>query len=178
VEIALRTQQIIAEESGAADLIDPLGGSYYIEELTDNFVSKSKKYLERIDKIGGMAEAVESGFVQREIQESAYRKQKDIDEKRQTVVGVNKYKSSKKTNIDLLKVDPELESEQIKNLKKIKESRDLEKVKEALSEVKKAAQDNKNLMPVIIEAVKVRASLNEISDQLRDVFGVYKSKGI
>lgn len=178
VEIALRTQQIIAEESGAADLIDPLGGSYYIEELTDSFVSKAKDYLERIDKLGGMVEAVESGFVQREIQESAYKKQKDIDEKRKTVVGVNKYKSDKKANIDLLKVDPELESEQIRNLKKIKDSRDLKKVKEALSEVKKAAQNDRNLMPVIIEAVRVHASLNEISDQLRDVFGVYRSKGI
>lgn len=178
VEIALRTQQIIAEESGAADLIDPLGGSYYIEELTDSLVSKAKDYLERIDKLGGMAEAVESGFVQREIQESAYKKQKDIDEKRKTVVGVNKYKSNKKANIDLLKVDSELESEQIRNLKKIKDSRDFKKVKEALSEVKKAAQNDRNLMPVIIEAVRVHASLNEISDQLRDVFGVYRSKGI
>jgi methylmalonyl-CoA mutase N-terminal domain/subunit len=178
VEIALRTQQIIAEESGAADLIDPLGGSYYIEELTDSFVSKAKDYLERIDKLGGMVEAVESGFVQREIQESAYKKQKDIDEKRKTVVGVNKYKSNKKANIDLLKVDSELESGQIRNLKKIKDSRDFKKVKEALSEVKKAAQNDRNLMPVIIEAVRVHASLNEISDQLRDVFGVYRSKGI
>ncbi len=178
VEIALRTQQIIAEESGAADLIDPLGGSYYIEELTDGFVSKAKDYLEKIDKLGGMAEAVESGFVQREIQESAYKKQKDIDQKRKTVVGVNKYKSNTKANINLLKVDPELESEQIRNLKQIKKLRDSKKVKEVLKEVKNAAQRDDNLMPVIIEAVRAHASLNEISDQLRDVFGVYKSKGI
>jgi methylmalonyl-CoA mutase N-terminal domain/subunit len=178
VEIALRTQQIIAEESGVADLIDPLGGSYYIEELTDSFVNKAKAYIAEIDKIGGMAEAIDSGYIQREIQESAYQKQKDIDEKRKTVVGVNKYKSSKKADVDLLKVDLDLESEQVENLKKIKEARDSKKVKDALAEVKKAAQSDKNLMPVIIEAVRVHASLNEISDQLRDVFGVYKSKGI
>ena len=178
VEIALRTQQIIAEESGAADVIDPLGGSYYIEELTDNFVEKTEEYLTKIDQLGGMAEAIKSGYVQKEIQESAYQKQKDIDEKRKTVVGVNKYQSERKGDINLHKVDPKLEEEQRQSLKAVKTSRNNDEVEKRLKELKQAAQGEENLMPYIIDAVRARASLNEISDQLRDVFGVYKPSHI
>jgi methylmalonyl-CoA mutase N-terminal domain/subunit len=179
VEIALRTQQIIAEESGIADVIDPLGGSYYLEELTASFVQKSREYLEKIDQLGGMVEAIKAGYVQREIQESAYQKQKEIDKKKKIVVGVNKYSSQKdRAEVDLLKVDPALEAEQKARLQELKNSRNKKIVQKTLKEVKTAAENGDNLMPPIIEAVRARATLNEISDQLRDVFGEYKNRNI
>jgi methylmalonyl-CoA mutase N-terminal domain/subunit len=179
VEIALRTQQIIAEESGIADVIDPLGGSYYLEELTDSFVQKSREYLEKIDQLGGMVEAIKAGYIQREIQESAYQKQQEIDQKKKIVVGINKYKSQKdRAEVDLLKVDPVLEAEQKARLEQLKDKRNQKRVQQRLKEVKKAAQNNENLMPPIIEAVRARATLNEISDQLRDVFGEYQNRNI
>jgi len=125
VEIALRTQQIIAEESGIADVIDPLGGSYYLEELTASFVESTKEYLEKIDKLGGMVEAIKVGYVQKEIQDSAYQKQKEIDEDKKIVVGINKYRwGHHNEEMDLLKVDPNLEKAQKKKLKKLKKERD------------------------------------------------------
>ncbi|MFN2340673.1 MAG: methylmalonyl-CoA mutase [Halanaerobium sp.] len=179
VEIALRTQQIIAEESGIADVIDPLGGSYYLEELTASFVEKCREYLEKIDQLGGMVEAIKAGYVQREIQESAYQKQKEIDQKKKIVVGVNKYSSQQdRSEVDLLQVDPALEAEQKARLSKLKKSRNKKLVQKSLKEVKNAAENGDNLMPPIIEAVRARASLNEISDQLRDVFGEYQNRNI
>lgn len=179
VEIALRTQQIIAEESGIADVIDPLGGSYYLEELTDSFVQKSREYLSKIDQLGGMVEAIKAGYVQREIQESAYQKQQEIDQKKKIVVGINKYESQKdRSEVDLLKVDPALEREQKARLKKLKNNRNQKLVQKTLKDVKKAAKNGENLMPPIIEAVRARSTINEISDQLRDVFGEYKNRNI
>jgi len=179
VEIALRTQQIIAEESGIADVIDPLGGSYYLEELTDSFVQKSRKYLNKIDQLGGMAAAIKAGYVQREIQESAYQQQQEIDQKKKIVVGINKYSSQKdRAEVDLLKVDPALEAEQKARLQELKKNRNNKIVQKTLKEVKAAAENGDNLMPPIIEAVRARATLNEISDQLRDVFGEYKNRNI
>ena len=179
VEIALRTQQIIAEESGIADVIDPLGGSYYLEELTDSYVQKSREYLDKIDQLGGMVEAIKAGYVQREIQESSYQKQKEIDEKEKIVVGINKYRSQKeRAEIDLLKVDPALEAAQKERLQELKNSRNQETVKKTLKRVKDAAENGDNLMPPIIEAVRARATLNEISDQLREVFGEYQNRNI
>lgn len=179
VEIALRTQQIIAEESGIADVIDPLGGSYYLEELTNSFVQKSREYLDRIDQLGGMVEAIKSGYVQKEIQESAYQQQKEIDQKEKIVVGINKYRSQKeRAEVDLLKVDPALEAAQKQRLQKLKNRRDKKLVQKTLKEVKNAAQNENNLMPPIIEAVRARATLNEISDQLREVFGEYQNRNI
>ncbi len=179
VEIALRTQQIIAEESGIADVIDPLGGSYYLEELTDSFVQKSREYLKKIDQLGGMVEAIKAGYVQKEIQESAYQKQKEIDQKKKIVVGINKYRSQKdRAEVDLLKVDPALEAEQKSRLQQLKSSRNQQLVQQTLKAVSKAARNNENLMPPIIAAVRARATLNEISDQLRDVFGEYKNRNI
>lgn len=179
VEIALRTQQIIAEESGIADVIDPLGGSYYLEELTNSFVQKSREYLDRIDQLGGMVEAIKSGYVQKEIQESAYQQQKEIDQKEKIVVGINKYRSQKeRAEVDLLKVDPALGAAQKQRLQKLKNRRDKKLVQKTLKEVKNAAQNENNLMPPIIEAVRARATLNEISDQLREVFGEYQNRNI
>jgi len=179
VEIALRTQQIIAEESGIADVIDPLGGSYYLEELTASFVEKTKEYLAKIDQLGGMVEAIKAGYVQREIQESAYQKQKEIDQKEKIVVGNNKYCSQKeRAEVDLLKVDPALEAAQKERLQQLKASRNEEEVQKTLKEVKNSAEKEKNLMPPIIKAVRARATLNEISDQLREVFGEYQNRNI
>jgi len=179
VEIALRTQQIIAEESGIADVIDPLGGSYYIEELTASFVEKTKKYLDKIDQLGGMVEAIKIGYVQQEIQDSAYQKQKEIDEGEKIVVGINKYRrNNQSAEMDLLKVDSNLEKAQKKRLNNLKKERNQHFVQKTLEKVKSAAETGDNLMPPIIEAVRAKATLNEISDQLRDVFGEYQNRNI
>ncbi|MGM0445970.1 MAG: acyl-CoA mutase large subunit family protein [Bacillota bacterium] len=180
VKIALRTQQILAHETGAADTIDPMAGSYYVESLTDKFVKEAKEYIDKIDELGGMAKAIENGFVQREIQESAYQIQKKVENKEKVVVGVNDFteQETKKAE-NLLKVDPEVEKHQINGLKKIKEKRDDKKVNQALQKVKEAAEsEDKNLMYPIIEAVKEYATIGEISDVLRDEFGEYEAKYI
>ena len=179
VEIALRTQQIIAEESGIADVIDPLGGSYYLEDLTASFVEKTKKYLDKIDQLGGMVEAIKTGYVQQEIQDSAYQKQKEIDEGEKIVVGINKYRrNNQSAEMDLLKVDSNLEKAQKKRLNNLKKERNQHFVQKTLEKVKSAAETGDNLMPPIIEAVRAKATLNEISDQLRDVFGEYQNRNI
>ena len=153
--------------------------SYYLEELTDSFVQKSREYLKKIDQLGGMVEAIKAGYIQREIQESAYQKQQEIDQKKKIVVGINKYRSQKdRAEVDLLKVDPVLEAEQKARLEQLKDKRNQKRVQQRLKEVKKAAQNDENLMPPIIEAVRARATLNEISDQLRDVFGEYQNRNI
>lgn len=175
VKIALRTQQIIAHESGVADTIDPLGGSYYIESLTEQIIEGARKYINKIDELGGMAKAIESGYIQTEIQESAYKTQKEIEKGERIVVGVNKFNDSTKENNELLKVNPELEKDQIKGLKAIKERRNEQKVESVLKDIKEAAVNNRNLMYPIIEAVKEYATLGEITDVLREVFGEYKA---
>lgn len=179
VEIALRTQQILAEESGVADVIDPLGGSYYLEELTDEFVNKCRKYLEKIDQFGGMVEAIKAGYIQREIQDSAYQKQKEIDQKKKIVVGINKYQNNNSNKeIELQQIDPALEAAQKKRLENLKNNRDQKEIQKALKAVKSAAAAEGNLMPAIIEAVRVRATLGEINKQLKEVFGEYQNRNI
>ncbi len=179
VKIALRTQQVLAHESGAADTIDPMAGSYYVESLTDRFVKEAKEYIDKIDDLGGMAKAIESGYVQREIQESAYQVQKKIENNDKVVVGVNKFTEEEEKKADnLLKVDPEVENEQIKGLKNIKEKRNEKEVNDALEKVRKAAKNEENLMYPIIEAVKAYASIGEISNVLRDEFGEYEAQYI
>lgn len=174
VRIALRTQQIIAEESGVADVIDPLGGSYYVEWLTDKIEEEAMKYIEKIDEMGGMVKAIESGFVQREIQRSAYEKQKAIDSGELTVVGVNKYQIEEDISVEILRIDEEIVRRQIERLKKFRESRDRSKVEKALDELRRAAEkEDENLMPYILEAVKARATLGETTQTLREVFGEY-----
>jgi len=178
VRIALRTQQIIAEESGVADVVDPLGGSYYLEWLTDKIEEEAMRYIEKIDEMGGMVKAIEAGYVQREIQRSAYEKQKAIDEGEITVVGVNKYQIEEDIQIDILRIDEEMIRKQIERLWKFKENRDRSKLKEALKALAKAAEGDKNLMPYIYETVKARATLGEMTDVLREVFGEYKAPEI
>ncbi len=175
VKIALRTQQIIAHESGVSDTVDPLGGSYYIESLTDRLVKEARKYIQKIDELGGMAKAIEAGYIQNEIQESAYRYQKKVENNEKIVAGVNKFmEENDGKNSKLLKVDPEVEKEQIKGLKAIKSRRNEREVKKSLQAIKNAAQNGDNVMYPIIDAVKEYTSLGEISDVLREVFGEYE----
>lgn len=179
VRIALRTQQIIAEESGVADVVDPLGGSYYVEWLTDRIEEEAMKYIEKIDEMGGMVKAIESGYVQREIQRSAYEKQKAIDRGEITVVGVNKYQIEEEIQIELLRVDKAVVEKQIRRLQEFRKNRDKNKVDEALSKLRKAAEkEDENLMPYVLEAVKARATLGEMTDALRDIFGEFRAPEI
>jgi len=172
--IALRTQQIIAYESGVADTIDPLGGSYVVEAMTNEIEKRAMEYIEKIDQMGGMIKAIESGYVQKEIHESAYKHQLAVEKGEEIIVGVNKFQIEedlKQTQI--LKVDPELEKKQKERLKKLKEPRDNEKVKKLLNKIKEVAATDENLFPYVLEAVKAYATVGEISNALREVFGEY-----
>jgi methylmalonyl-CoA mutase, N-terminal domain len=174
VEIALRTQQIIAYESGVADTVDPLGGSYYIEWLTDQIEAQAADYLARIDALGGALEAVEQGFIQREIQETAYRTQRAIEAKEQTVVGVNRFQTGATPTPDLLRVDESVRTAQVAALAEIRAQRDQSRVAALLQQLEDAANDpNAPLMPLIVEAVEAYCTLGEICDALRRVFGEY-----
>ncbi len=174
VRTALRTQQILAYENGVGDVVDPMGGSWYVESLTDQIEEKASEYIHRIDDMGGMLKAIEMGFVQREIQESAYRYQKSIESDDQTIVGVNKFQVEESGgDVDLLRIKEEVELGQVEKLHKLKESRDNEAVLFRLGELMKAAKGTENLMPKILEAVKVYATLGEISNVLREVYGEY-----
>ena len=176
VRVALRTQQIIAYESGVADTVDPLAGSYYIEALTNEMEEKAMEYIQKIDDMGGAIAAIEKGFFQKEIANSAYRYQREIDEKKRIIVGVNEYtiKEGEEYPLKILRVDPKVEEEQIARLQKVKRERDNRKVKEVLEKLHYAAEKDENLMPTIIEAVKAYATLGEITEVLRKVYGEYK----
>jgi len=173
VQIALRTQQLIAYETGVTESTDPLGGSYYIEHLTKTIEEKALDYIRQIDELGGAAAAIEKGFVQREIQESAYRFQKAIESGDRIVVGLNKFQVKEPKPTNLLRVDPQVQEFQVRKITRLKESRDKAKVEACLLNLKKAAQGPDNLMPLILEAVRAYATLGEICDTLRSVFGEY-----
>ncbi len=175
VRVALRTQQIIAFESGAPNTIDPLGGSYYIEALTNEMEEKAMEYIRKIDDMGGAIPAIEKGFFQKEIADSAYKYQRETDEKKRTVVGVNDYKIDEtECPIELLRVDPKVEQEQLANLQRLKRQRDNKKAREALDKLHSSAEKDQNLMPVMIDAVKAYATLGEITEVLKQVYGEYK----
>lgn len=174
VRVALRTQQIIAQESGVIDTIDPLAGSYYIEQLTDIMEEEARQYIQKIDDMGGAIAAIEKGFFQREIADSAYRYQKETDEKERIIVGVNEYASREETPIPLLRIDPKVEEEQITRLQKLKRERDNKKVEDILEKLYYEAEEDENLMPTIIRAVKSYTTLGEICNVLRQVYGEYK----
>lgn len=178
VRIALRTQQVIAYESGSADTIDPLGGSYYIETLTNQIEEEVMKYLDKIDELGGMAQAIEAGYVQTEIQDSAYKYQRAVEKQEEIVVGVNEFTIDKEEKTEILKVDSALEVRQVKGLNDLKAKRDQAKVDEALEAIRKAAEGTDNLLPHILTAVKTYATLGEICGVLRDVFGEYQATSI
>ena len=174
VQLSLRTQQIIAEESGVTDTVDPLGGSYYIEWLTNQIEAGIKDYIAKIDEMGGALEAIKKGYVQREIRRSAYNYQKAVDDSEQVVVGVNKFAAEEKSALELLEIGESVEKKQIERLSRLKRERDNEKVSRVLDEVRQVAKSDQNLMPVLIEAVKTYATVGEITDALRDVFGEYR----
>jgi len=173
--IALRTQQIIAEETGVVNTVDPLGGSWFVESLTQKMVDGCFDYFDKIDGFGGMVEAVEAGFPQRDIQESAYQYQKSVERKEQTIVGVNKYQmDDEMSKIEILQIDETVREHQLERLEQTKKSRDNGAVANALEKLKLAAQADENTMPATIEAVKAYATVEEISVALRDVYGIYE----
>ena len=179
VTIALRTQQIIACESGVVDTVDPLAGSYYIESLTNEIEEKATRYIEEIDRIGGAVAAVEKGFMQREITESAYRFQKKVEAKKQVVVGVNEFRGEEEIPIKTLQMNPAIEKRLVEQLNHMKNQRNKARVNEALGKLRVVAEkESLSLMPCIIEAVKEYATLGEICDSLREVYGEYKPPSI
>ncbi len=178
VIIALRTQQIIAHETGAASVIDPLAGSYYVEKLTNELEEGAEAYFERIDKLGGVLPAIEKGFFQREIHNAAYRYQIEVEEKKRIVVGLNEYVHGGKPEIPILYIDPEVEREQVAELAAEKGRRDGLAVRKALEEIRKAARGSANLMPRIIAAVKTHVTLGEIIGLLKTEFGEYQEPPI
>ena len=172
--IALRTQQIIAEETGVANTVDPLGGSYFVEALTDKMEQGALDYFHKIDSMGGMVAAIEKGFPQREIQDSAYHYQKAVERRDQVIVGVNKYQMKESSSIPILAIDESVRAHQIQRLDEARAKRDGGAVENALEKLKRAAQNNDNTMPATIEAVRAYATLGEICSALRDVYGVYE----
>jgi len=176
VRLALRTQQLIAYESGVADMIDPFGGAYAVEALTDEIERKSMEYIEKIEAMGGAIKAIESGYIQGEIGESAYQYQKEIETKKRIIVGLNQFQMEEEPLRDILRIKPGVEQYQKEKLARVKKERNNTKVKETLAVLKKAAQGTDNVVPPILEAVKVYATLGEISDTLREVFGEYRER--
>jgi methylmalonyl-CoA mutase N-terminal domain/subunit len=174
VRTALRTQQILAHESGAADTIDPLAGSYYVESLTDEVEQDAFSILDEVDDRGGMREAIESQWVQRQIQDVAFDRQQEIEEKERVIVGVNEFQVDEEPEMDIEEVAPEEEEKQVRNLEAVKESRDDEAVDAALAALEDAAASDENVMPYIVDAVKAYATVGEICDVMRDVFGEYQ----
>ncbi len=178
-KIALRTQQVIAYESGVADTVDPTAGSYYVEYLTNQIEEKATEYILQIDDVGGAVEAIEKGFIQREIVESAYHFQKEVENKGRIIVGVNELLTQEEIPIDILRVAPEIEKKLVQQLRDIKRRRSQAKVEEALKALSKAAEaEDTNLMPFILRAVRDYATLGEICDSLREVFGEYQPPSI
>lgn len=172
--IALRTQQVLGYETNVSQVVDPLAGSFYIESLTDRLEAEAKSYMDRIEDQGGVIPCIESGWIQREIQQSAYNFQKDFENQTSIVVGVNQFQTLEKTKTPVLKVKPSVEKEQRQRLVRFKKRRDQALVKHALKRIETAAESNANLMPLILEAAESRVTLGEISDSLRRVFGLYR----
>ena len=175
---ALRTQQIIAEESGVTNTIDPLAGSYFVEALTNRLEEGAMKYIARIDELGGIIRAIELGYPQQEIADAAYAYQKQLERREKIVVGVNKYQMPETQPIEYLKIDPEMEQRQVARLQEVRRSRNNQRVQACLADLRKAAQGSENLMPYILSAVKEYSTLQEICDVFRDIFGVYRDPGM
>ncbi len=172
--IALRTQQVIAHESGVADTVDPFAGSYAIEELTNQLEQKAVAYIEKIDAMGGMLRAIENGYVQKEIQEAAYEYQKAVEREDEVVVGVNRFQSDEEETIPILRVDPQVERDQIERVRAVREKRDKDKAENALAKLEEAARGTENLLPRILECVENYVTVGEISHTLRKVWGEYR----
>jgi methylmalonyl-CoA mutase N-terminal domain/subunit len=172
--IALRTQQIIANETGVADVIDPLGGSFYVESLTDEIEKQALQYIKRIEDLGGVVKCIESGWIQKEIQHAAYRYQKAVETKEEIVVGVNEFIQEENHDSEILRVSEEVSTEQIARLTRFKAGRDASLVKKHLDKIRAAANGTENLIPLFIDAVEDKVTLGEISDAMRSVFGLFK----
>jgi methylmalonyl-CoA mutase N-terminal domain/subunit len=178
VRVALRTQQIIAEESGVANAIDPLGGSYFIERLTNEIESEALEYIKQIDALGGMLPAVEVGFPQKEIAEAAYQFQLKVDAREEVIVGMNKYSEGGEQEIPTLKIDHAVEKQQVERITAFKAARDASKVQTALADIERACVEDRNVIPVLLDAVDVGVTLGEVSKIYRKVFGVYTDPGM
>ena len=178
VRLALRTQQVIAHESGVADLADPLGGSYVVEAWTEEIVRRARDYIRRIDEMGGALAALERGFQQREIAEAAYLYQKAVEEKREIVVGVNACTAEEEPPTEVLRIDPEAERRQVERVRALRGRRDAKRAAATLGELSAAAGEDRNLMPAILDCVRVEVTLGEISDALRKVYGEYREAGL
>jgi methylmalonyl-CoA mutase, N-terminal domain len=178
VRVALRTQQVIAHETGVTNTIDPLGGSYFVERLTDRMESAAYDYFHRIDELGGMVEAVKRGFPQREIADAAFRFQREVDEGRRTVVGVNDYRADDEEPIPILRIDPGLERKQAGHLQATRARRDSAAVERALADLRRAAAADENLLPHLLDAARVRASEGEMVVALQEVFGTYREQPV
>ena len=179
VKIALRTQQIIAYEHGVINVADPLGGSYYVEKLTDDIEAEAEKYFDMIDSQGGVIACIENGFFQREIADAAYRYQQELDKKEKIVVGVNDFvEENEKIEIPILSISKEVEEKQIKRLKELKASRNNDQVKKSLAELRKSAADGTNLMPRVLDCARNYVTLGEMCAELKEVFGVYEEQAV
>jgi len=178
VTIALRTQQVIAYESGVADTVDPLAGSYCIESLTNQIEEEATRYIDKIDDMGGATTAIEKGYMQREIVESAYKHQREVESKERVTVGLNQFTTEEEAPMKTLRIAPEVEKKQVNRLKIMKKRRNQEKLKNILGQLSKAAEHDRNLMPVIIKTVKEHATLGEICTVLREVYGEYRAPTI
>jgi methylmalonyl-CoA mutase N-terminal domain/subunit len=172
--LALRTQQVIAYESGVADTADPLAGSYAIEQLTSGIERRARAYLEKIDALGGMLRAIESGYVQREIQESAYHYQRAIESETAVVVGVNRFQVDEESPVPLLRVDPAIERAQIERVRAMRSRRNASAVEAVLVRLEEAARGTENLLPHILDSVENYATVGEIANRLRKVWGEYR----
>jgi len=172
--LALRTQQILAHETGVPHVADPLGGSYFVEALTNEMEEGARKYFEKIDAMGGMITAIEKGFPQKEIQEASYQYQKAVESKEKIVVGVNEFALDQAPPIETLQVNPTLQEHQVRRLKRLRARRSTAAVKRTLSELKEAARSDQNLMPFLVDTVKEYATLGEMCDTLKEVFGTYQ----
>jgi len=172
--LALRTQQILAHETGVAEVVDPLGGSWYIEERTNQLEHEALEYLTKVDELGGMLAAIEEGFVQAEIQDAAFRYQKQIESGDLIVVGVNSFESVQESPISVLRIDPKIERDQVERLHRLRQERSSERVKRTLASLRIAAEGKENMMPSIVSAVEARATVGEIAETLRSVFGEHR----
>jgi methylmalonyl-CoA mutase N-terminal domain/subunit len=174
VRLALRTQQVIAYESGVADTIDPMAGSYFVESLTDELERRAIAYIEEIDRRGGAVKAIEEGYQQNEIHNAAFRYQQEIEQKDRIIVGVNQFTLDDEPNPELLRIDPALEKGQAERTRAVRAQRNQEAAAAALRRVTETARGSDNLMPVIIDAVRKYCTLGEIADAMREVFGEYR----
>jgi methylmalonyl-CoA mutase N-terminal domain/subunit len=176
--VALRTQQIIAYETGVVNTPDPLGGSYYVEALTARIEEEALRYIRRIDEMGGIIQAVERGYPQKEIADSAYRFQQQVERGERVIVGINRFETEEEVTIPVLKIDPEIERRQIERVRAVREKRAPAKYAQAVGALRDACLSDRNLVPYVLDAVRAQATLGEIADIFREAYGVYREPAV